>query len=359
MIVEVNHPNLSVDFKVERVYPTLEDLEVTPTIEDQTFKSEKYGFDNVTIKKVTSEVDSNIKPEHIKEGVNILGVDGGYSGIDTSDATATAGDLLKDKTAYANGGKIVGTIEEYDGSYEGSAEIGDPDLIPENIRAGVKIFGVEGTAEVKGEENTVMLTNISSVSSGGLKKYILRLPQLNTTGITNTMDMFREFYALTEIPQLDTSKVTNMKEMFYRCQALTTIPELDTSKAVNMYGVFYYCIALKQIPQLDASNVNNVNSVMFNCTSLENFGGFKNLGKAFTQTANNYSNYKLDLSKSILLTHESLMNVINNLYDLNLTYDVANGGTLYRQQLVLGSTNLEKLTAEEITIATNKGWDVT
>ena len=56
--------------------------------------------------------------------------------------------------------------------------------------------------------------------------------------------------------------------------------------------------------------------------------------------------------------NESLMNVINNLYDLNLTYDVANGGTLYRQILRLGSTNLAKLTSDEIAIATNKGWDV-
>jgi hypothetical protein len=52
------------------------------------------------------------------------------------------------------------------------------------------------------------------------------------------------------------------------------------------------------------------------------------------------------------------MNVINNLYDLNLTYDVANGGTLYTQKLTLGSTNLAKLTADEIAIATSKGWTV-
>ena len=29
--------------------------------------------------------------------------------VDTSDATATADDILKDKTAYANGEKIIGT----------------------------------------------------------------------------------------------------------------------------------------------------------------------------------------------------------------------------------------------------------
>lgn len=91
---------------------------------------------------------------------------------------------------------------------------------------------------------------------------------------------------------------------------------------------------------------------------MTNLKSFKNLGKAYTSKTQNYSNYKLDLSKSTKLTHESLIDVINNLYDLNLTYNVANGGTLYRQSLVLGSTNLAKLTEDEIAIATNKGWNV-
>lgn len=54
------------------------------------------------------------------------------------------------------------------------------------------------------------------------------------------------------------------------------------------------------------------------------------------------------------LTHESLMNIINNLYDLNLTYNVAGGGTLYTQKLVIGEENIAKLTADEIAIATAK-----
>ena len=80
--------------------------------------------------------------------------------------------------------------------------------------------------------------------------------------------------------------------------------------------------------------------------------GFKDLGKAYETTASvNNSYYRLQLSNSNSLTHDSLMNVINNLYDIKTKGCKA-------QRLDLGSTNIAKLTSEEIAIATEKGWTV-
>lgn len=83
-------------------------------------------------------------------------------GVDTSDATATAGDVLSPKTLYlANGEKATGTIlskgaQTYTpmtgnqtipaGQFLSGAQtiLGDPDLTAANIRSGVDLFGVLG-----------------------------------------------------------------------------------------------------------------------------------------------------------------------------------------------------------------------
>lgn len=283
--------------------------------------------------------------------------------------------------------------------------VGDDNLIAENIKKDVEIFGVQGVYQGEANDYNVKVANYAG---GDLKKYITEIGEIDLSKATSCSYLFQDLTALEKLPsKLETSHIANMGFMFYNCKQLSNFPELDTSNVTNMSNMFYYCLkainfpkmdtrnvtdmssmfcdcdsmknapelntgkatdmqkmyyscnALESVPELDASNCKSVYNTFYNDRKLLNFGGLKNLGKAYTQKSTNYSYYTLDLSYCTLLTYESLMSVLNGLYDLNLTYDIANGGTLYRQTIKLGSTNKAKLTEEEIAIATFKGWNVT
>ena len=100
-------------------------------------------------------------PANVKAGVNILGVQGASSVVDTSDATAVASQILAGVTAYINGAKTTGTMPNRGaptitpgtadqtlsaGCYSGGTIKGDPNLVSNNILAGTNIFGVAGSA---------------------------------------------------------------------------------------------------------------------------------------------------------------------------------------------------------------------
>ena len=70
----------------------LQDKTINPTLSDQeiTFDKNYDGLGTVTVKAVTSAIDSAIKAENIKEGVSILGVTGTYAPEPSEDTEAQA-----------------------------------------------------------------------------------------------------------------------------------------------------------------------------------------------------------------------------------------------------------------------------
>lgn len=132
--------------------------------------------DDVTAAKLLKGIKA-----HDKSGAEIEG--SCTYDADTSDATATAAEILDGKTAYKNGSKLTGTMPNkgavaldisdsnavaipmgyHDGS--GKAQLSATEtakLIPDNIRKGITLFGVtgemSGTEDAKPQAKTVTPT---------------------------------------------------------------------------------------------------------------------------------------------------------------------------------------------------------
>lgn len=78
---------------------------IIPSTTDQIIAAGQYLTGIQTIKG-----DANLVAANIASGVSIFGVTGTHSSIDTSDATATAADIVSGKTAYVNRSKVTGTL---------------------------------------------------------------------------------------------------------------------------------------------------------------------------------------------------------------------------------------------------------
>ena len=184
--------------------------------------------------------------------------------------------------------------------------------------------------------DTHSVTNMSSMFKSCSS--LITIPQLDTSNVTDMYSMFSSCSSLTSIPQLDTSNVTSMSFMFQSCSSLTSIPQLDTSKVTSMDNMLSMCTSTISIPKLDATSLTSASNMFgyswYSFDAFTTFGGMTNL------------KINLDLTPCPKLTHDSLMNVINEAADV----------TASPKTLTLGSTNLAKLTDEEKAIATNKGW---
>lgn len=136
-----------------------------------------------------------VTAEKVLKGVTTHGADGEpitgsctYD-ADTQDATATATEILAGKTAYNKGVKVTGTMKNngavagiitakgvaytvpqgyHDGSGKVNISVTDQaKLIPENIREGVTILGIEGTMsgleDVKSQSKTATPSTVEQV----------------------------------------------------------------------------------------------------------------------------------------------------------------------------------------------------
>lgn len=217
------------------------------------------------------------------------------------------------------------------------------------VSKGVSAEGTETTTELINKVNYIESGGTSVINpewtdwqyfsyNNNRNDLVAKLKYSDTANGTNFTSMFSYCSELTSTPQLDTNKGTNFNYMFNNCRALTSIPQLDTSNGTSFFSMFSYCGALTTIPLLNMSSMSSTSwSNMFqNCTALENV--------TFEGTIPVRGNMNV-FSSCSKLTVDSLMSFINALTNMNssATYTIT-----------IGSTNLAKLTEEQIQIATDK-----
>lgn len=223
------------------------------------------------------------------------------------------------------------------------------DLLPDN-------YQYDGTVGnlIKNSENTVLslkfdTSNISDFQYFFNNCKVAAIPEIDTSNATNVNNMFSGCNRLYTIPELDFSNVTSSTYLFQNCSSLQRLPNLNLIKNTSLNYTFYGCSTLISIGEIRCDSVSSISNVFgySNISTLMHIGGFKNLGmkSSVSGTSSSFLNYLPNL------THESAVNIINGLYDrASAGYSVLT--------LKLNANTLAKLTAEEIAIATNKGWTI-
>ena len=279
--------------------PILEEVVVQPSINEQTISpSADYdGLSQVKIGAVTSAIDSDIRPENIKKGVEILGVTGNIE-------DKPADPVLQNKTVEPNIGKQIITA---DSGYDGLGQVMvnevtssiDSNIKADNIKQGVSILGVQGTLEQGAEvvkkyrpqwitfvecpivdltEETRMLD--TSLITTMYKMFytssveFLDISGWDTSNVTDMALMFRGSKIKNiSISNFDTSKVTTMNQMFRTCPNLTSVSLSNFENTVlsNVKDMFHTCSLLTSInlKNFNTVNLTSLEYMVFKCIKLE------------------------------------------------------------------------------------------
>lgn len=369
---------------------------VTPSTEKQMIAK---GYHDGTgyVEAVDHNIDENILPENIKQGVNILNIVGTLEeGIDTSDATATIADIKRNKTAYVNGQKLTGVLGTiYQGStiltnlvqlsqqntiafyhpadnevvYEKGAGLCSDlssiataiNLQSNQIKKDETILGITGTytsdatalaseiasgktAYVNGVKLTGTLENLepviqnqANVINNLYNTVNLLQDEIDTKANAQFMFVLPEGMRFTNSVTVynnglnwDVSKTTDISYLFYACNNLTNlnVSEWNTINITNMRSAFQGCSKLTNlnVTHWDTSNVIQLGSIFYQCSNLRNMdlsnwntSNLIQMYSMFTYCSNIRNVYMNNWDTSKVNTMSGLFQFCYNLVNINVS----------------------------------------
>jgi formylglycine-generating enzyme required for sulfatase activity len=215
-------------------------IEITGTLPNQTLNANttvisagNYSAGNLVV------IESDLISNNIKSGIALFGVSGNSSVVDTLTGDAVSTDLLSGKTAYVNGALVTGTIAGQTLSANSSVvsagiyssanlALIDTDLAANNIKSGVIILGITGSATVV---DTITGTATAAEIISGKTAYVagtLLTGTLATQALSANMpNVSTGYYAAGNLLSIESDLVSG-----------------NISSGVNIFGVIGSSIAV-------------------------------------------------------------------------------------------------------------------
>ena len=182
----------------------------------------------------------------------------------------------------------------------------------------IKITPAEGSTYRPDFDNAISDTSIASVSGTGGSQLGTRLERswygasnmtsfsadIDTSGVTNFRDAWRDCSSLTSFPLLNTSNGIDFDNAWYNCSGLTSFPLLNTSNGIDFKSAWINCSGLTSFPQLDTSSGTDFFATWQNCTGLTTFPSINtssvtNFGRAWYGCSGITTFPQLDTSNGI------------------------------------------------------------
>lgn len=188
--------------------------------------------------------------------------------------------ITVDVKTFPTGTINIENTEVVDVAEYATAQIVAQDLLPENIKEGVTILGVTGTAPSESTTTDTYAkslrarvansTSIKYLFSGWTLNDFSFLSILDFSNITDMTGSFLNCKNLIAVPSfLNAHKITNMESIFSGCSSLKSVPLLDVSKVTDASGFCQGCSALIDVPKLNFAAITDATSMFMDCSSLK------------------------------------------------------------------------------------------
>lgn len=203
------------------------------------------GLNQVTINAVTSSIDSNIQPNYIANGINILGVTGTFEGS-------------------GGGGSGIPTGAKFGFSTFTDA----PNIDTSNYTDTSWMFYQCRSLRNIPNFDLSNCADVSSMFQECISLY--NIPNFNTSRVIIMNSMFSACESLVSVPNFNTDNVYSFESTFAQCSSLGYVPNFNTSNAEYMSHMFTYCNNITDIPEFDTHKVRSLSCFIQGCNNLSN-----------------------------------------------------------------------------------------